>query len=77
LLLLVLQHLVQGHGKQSREQGIRLRTNTIWFPVILHRLHDLALKYTNFPAIPLDVVQVTLLMIYGIYLLRGWNNSGA
>jgi hypothetical protein len=38
-------------------------------------LHDLALKYTNFPAIPLDVVQVTLLMIYGIYLLRRWNNS--
>ena len=52
--------------------AIRLRTNTIWFPVILHGLHDLALKYTNFPAIPLDVVQVTLLMIYGIYLLRGW-----
>lgn len=52
--------------------AIRLRTNTIWFPVILHALHDLALKYTNFPVIPLDVVQVTLLMIYGIYLLRGW-----
>lgn len=52
--------------------AIRLRTNTIWFPVILHGLHDLALKYTNFPAIPLDVVQVTLLMFYGIYLLRGW-----
>ena len=50
--------------------AIRLRTNTIWFPVILHGLHDLALKYTNFPAIPLDVVQVTLLMLYGIYLLR-------
>ncbi|MFN8382533.1 MAG: CPBP family intramembrane glutamic endopeptidase [Anaerolineales bacterium] len=54
--------------------AIRLRTNTIWFPVILHGLHDLALKYTNFPAIPLDVVQVTLLMIYGIYLLYGWKN---
>jgi hypothetical protein len=55
--------------------AIRLRTNTIWFPVILHGLHDLALKFTNFPVIPLDVVQVTLLMIYGIYLLRGWKNS--
>lgn len=54
--------------------AIRLRTNTIWFPVLLHGLHDLALKYTNFPAIPLDVVQVTLLMLYGIYLLRGWKN---
>lgn len=54
--------------------AIRLRTNTIWFPVILHGLHDLTLKYTNFPPIGLDVVQVTLLMIYGIYLLRGWKN---
>jgi uncharacterized protein len=52
--------------------AIRLRTNTIWFPLILHGLHDLALKYTNFPSIPLDVVQVTLLMLYGIYLLRSW-----
>ncbi|MEZ4869503.1 MAG: CPBP family intramembrane glutamic endopeptidase [Caldilineaceae bacterium] len=50
--------------------AIRLRTNTIWLVVALHGLHDLALKYTNFPAIPLDVVQVTLLMLYGIYLLR-------
>jgi uncharacterized protein len=55
--------------------AIRLRTNTIWFAVILHGLHDLALKYTNFPLIPLDVVQVTLLMVYGIYLLRGWKNA--
>ncbi|WKZ44359.1 MAG: CPBP family intramembrane metalloprotease [Anaerolineales bacterium] len=53
--------------------AIRLRTNTIWFPVILHGLHDMALKYTNFPVIPLDVVQVTLLMLYGIYILRGWS----
>jgi membrane protease YdiL (CAAX protease family) len=55
--------------------AIRLRTNTIWFPVILHALHDLALKNTNFPAIPLDVVQVTLLMAYGVYLLKGWKSS--
>ena len=53
--------------------AIRLRTNTIWFVVILHGVHDLFLKYTNFPAIPLDVVQVTLLMVYGIYLLRSWH----
>ena len=52
--------------------AIRLRTNTIWFVVVLHGLHDLFLKFTNFPAIPLDVVQVTLLMIYGIYILRTW-----
>jgi membrane protease YdiL (CAAX protease family) len=50
--------------------AIRLRTNTIWFVVILHALHDLCLQYANFPSIPLDVVQVTLMMIYGVYLLR-------
>ena len=55
--------------------AIRLRTNTIWFVVILHGLHDLFLKYTNFPAIPLDVVQVTLIMIYGVYILRTWKIS--
>ncbi|MGB9753846.1 lysostaphin resistance A-like protein [Roseiflexus castenholzii] len=57
--------------------AIRLRTNTIWFSVVLHALHDLALKYTNFPAIPLDVVQVTLLMFYGIYLLRGYKEEAS
>lgn len=59
---------VQGIGLAA----IRLRTNTIWFVVILHGLHDLCLKYTNFSAIPLDVVQVTLTMLYGIYLLKTW-----
>ncbi len=54
--------------------AIRLRTNTIWFVIILHGLHDLFLKYTNLPAIPLDVVQVTLIMIYGIYILRTWKH---
>jgi membrane protease YdiL (CAAX protease family) len=52
--------------------AVRLRTNTIWFVIVLHGLHDLFLKFTNFPAIPLDVVQVTLIMIYGIYILRTW-----
>ncbi len=50
--------------------AIRLRTNTIWFVVALHGLHDLALQYSNFPLIPLDVVQVTLLMIFGLWLMR-------
>ncbi len=68
VLAQMLGAFVHGIGLSA----IRLRTNTIWFPVILHGLHDLALKYTNFPAIPLDVVQVTLLMLYGVYLLRGW-----
>lgn len=57
--------------------AIRWRTNTIWFVVALHGLHDLALRYSNFPTIPLDVVQVTLLMIYGIYLLRDQTHTEA
>jgi membrane protease YdiL (CAAX protease family) len=54
--------------------AIRLRTNTIWFVIVLHGLHDLFLKFTNFPAIPLDVVQVTLIMLYGVYILRTWKS---
>jgi hypothetical protein len=50
--------------------AIRLRTNTIWPLIILHMLHDLLLKFTRLPAIPLGVVQVTILMIYGFYILR-------
>lgn len=70
VLAQMLGAFVQGIGLAA----IRLRTNTIWFVVILHGLHDLFLKYTTFPPIPLDVVQVTLTMLYGIYLLRTWEN---
>lgn len=72
--MIVLAQMIGAFVHGIGLSAIRLRTNTIWFPVVLHGLHDLALKYTNFPAIPLDVVQVTLLMVYGIYLLRGWKN---
>jgi uncharacterized protein len=68
--LIVLAQMVGAFVHGIGLGAIRLRSNTIWFVVALHGLHDLALKYTNFPAIPLDVVQVTLLMLYGIYLLR-------
>lgn len=71
VLAQMLGAFVQGIGLAA----IRLRTNTIWFVVILHGLHDLFLKYTNFPPIPLDVVQVTLTMLYGIYILRTWKES--
>lgn len=50
--------------------ALRWRTNTIWPLIILHMLHDLLLQYTRLPAIPLDVVQVTILLFYGIYILR-------
>lgn len=72
VLAQMLGAFVQGIGLGA----IRLRTNTIWFVIILHGLHDLFLKYTNFPPIPLDVVQVTLTMLYGIYILRTWKREG-
>lgn len=71
VLAQMLGAFVQGIGLAA----IRLRTKTIWFVVLLHGLHDLLLKYTNFPPIPLDVVQVTLTMLYGIYILRTWNEK--
>lgn len=51
--------------------ALRLRTNTIWFLIALHMLHDLLLHLSGFPTIPLNVVQDVILLIYGIYLLRG------
>lgn len=51
--------------------ALRLRTNSIWFSMGLHMLHDLFLHITAFPVIPLAVVQDVILLIYGIYLLRG------
>ena len=50
--------------------ALRMRTNTLWFLVILHALHDLLLQYTQLPLIPLDVVQVTILLIYGFIIMR-------
>ncbi len=52
---------------------LRLRTNTIWPLIALHFLTDFTLQLTNLPLgakIGLMVVQDTLLLIYGIYLLR-------
>lgn len=51
--------------------ALRLRTNTIWFLIALHMLHDLFLHLSGFPTIPLNVVQDVILLFYGIYLLRG------
>jgi len=50
--------------------ALRLRTNTLWFLIVLHALHDLLLRFSNFPLIPLDVVQDIILLIYAILLLR-------
>ncbi|NMB87007.1 MAG: CPBP family intramembrane metalloprotease [Chloroflexi bacterium] len=50
--------------------ALRLRTRSIWFLILLHMLHDLLLRFTRLPAIPLDVAQVTILLFYGLYILR-------
>jgi uncharacterized protein len=50
--------------------AIRLRTNTIWFVIAIHTFHDLFLKLSNLPTIPLDVVQDVILFGFGVYLLR-------
>ncbi len=52
---------------------LRLRTNTIWPLIALHFLTDFTLQLTNLPLgakIGLMVAQDTLLLIYGIFLLR-------
>lgn len=50
--------------------AIRLRTNTIWFVIAIHTFHDLLLKLSNLPTIPLDVVQDVILFGFGVYILR-------
>lgn len=51
--------------------ALRLRTRSLWGVIILHACHDLFLQYTRLPKIPLDVLQDTIMLCYGVYLLRG------
>ncbi|HEX2865200.1 MAG TPA: CPBP family intramembrane glutamic endopeptidase [Deinococcales bacterium] len=50
--------------------ALRLRTNALWLLMGLHLGHDLLLKLTGFPAIPLDVAQDAVLLFYALWLLR-------
>jgi membrane protease YdiL (CAAX protease family) len=65
---------VQGVGFAA----LRLRTNTIWPLIVIHALHDLSLQMGMLP-IPLVEVPIdTILLVYGIILLRrGANGAGA
>jgi len=56
---------------------LRVRTNTIWFLILLHMLHDLLLRYSVFPLIPLNVVQDVILLGFALYLLRGLRQNKA
>ncbi|MBK9715717.1 MAG: CPBP family intramembrane metalloprotease [Kouleothrix sp.] len=68
--LIVLAQMVGAFCFGLAYAALRLRTNTIWFLVALHALHDLLLRFSLFPLIPLDVVQDVILLLYAIYLLR-------
>jgi membrane protease YdiL (CAAX protease family) len=50
--------------------ALRVRTNTLWFLMPLHALHDLLLRFSRFPTIPLDVVQDIILLGYALWLIR-------
>lgn len=55
--------------------ALRLRTNTLWFVIAIHAVEDLTLKLGALPAIPVNVVQSTIMLAYGLYLLRGLGGS--
>jgi membrane protease YdiL (CAAX protease family) len=50
--------------------ALRVRTNTLWFVIAIHALHDFFLRLSLFPTIPLNVAQDVILLLYGIYLIR-------
>jgi uncharacterized protein len=72
---IVLAQMVGAFADGVGMGAIRLRTNTIWFVMIIHAFHDLMLKLTNLPAIPLDVAQDVILFGFGIYLLNQINRE--
>jgi uncharacterized protein len=50
--------------------AIRIRTRTIWTVIVLHALHDLFFQLGGLPVAMSDAINATVLMLYGIYLLR-------
>lgn len=50
--------------------ALRLRTGSLVPLMAIHALHDLCAQIGALPAIPLLVAQDTILLLYGIYLLR-------
>jgi membrane protease YdiL (CAAX protease family) len=56
--------------------ALRFRTNALWTLMVLHALHDFTLRYSNFPLIPLNVIQDIVLLGFAWVLLRGMRRSG-
>ena len=50
--------------------ALRLRTRTIWPLIALHFLHDLLLQLGTLPVPLMSALYSTVLLVYGIYLLR-------
>lgn len=57
--------------------ALRLRTGTIVPLMALHFGHDLVLRLIDLPAIPVDVVQDVVLLVLGIWILRGLRREDA
>jgi membrane protease YdiL (CAAX protease family) len=51
--------------------ALRLRTNILWFVIAIHMAEDLMLKLSALPAIPVKALQSPLMLVYGLFLLRG------
>ncbi len=67
---LTLAQMVGAFSSGVGLAAVRMRTNTIWFVLGLHFLEDFLLHYTRLPAIPLNVAQSVILLLYGLYLMR-------
>jgi hypothetical protein len=63
---------VQGVGFAA----LRLRTNTIWPLIAIHALHDLFLQMGTLPIPLIEVPIDTILLVYGIFLLRHGDGAG-
>lgn len=50
--------------------ALRLRTRTIWPLIALHLFHDLFLQMGTLPVPMISAIYSTVLLFYGIYLLR-------
>ncbi|MBI1418536.1 MAG: CPBP family intramembrane metalloprotease [Limimaricola sp.] len=57
--------------------ALRLRIGTIWPLIVLHMLTDLCLHLGRWPVIPVAVVQDTLLLILGLWLMRAGVSRGS
>lgn len=51
--------------------ALRLRTNTLWPLMLVHTAWDLFLAIGHLPILLVEPIRDTILLVYGLYLLRG------